>query len=478
MFLRNNNNWLRYRVEKHIKENHKELFHEPAFRKKILLYIQSPRQWWLIISLVVIYFLIGSTGTGFFRFINIDNNTAKILIEQRISNIATVISITLVVVGFLINNLAVKSGTTYKLLFKKSYLYPIIYLTLSAIAAFIIISTLRNTDIKYFNFPNAVLASTYLVILLLFLIGFLFRTIIKFTNNDVVHDMLENELMNESKNRMKEILLKKYSLKIYNEELQNAGAIQFDLTNILKELSNNYYLKDLNKANKLIDFNQNSDQIVIDMKIGSILKFVKEKSGQKKKNEKIQYSQICLEMPLGVVEDYIIVDSEKSTDSESKVLKSYLNLRKKANYEKVNYEYRNYFDKKLTEYSEDGNYRGLSKILDSYIKLFEIQLSGSEVAKFNNDYDITNGIEWIIQDAVDKSLQKNNTDSLIALEDWLKKIVILSIKYKSSILFERYISIIPSFYIHSSYELSINPQLIKMHKHVSKKMPQILSEYF
>ena len=123
MFFRNNNNWLRHRVKSHIREHHKDLFdplHKNLFNR-FSNYISDKEQWWVVLLFVMIVFAFSSlfSGIDFLNFINLKDETSRILVDQRTTNIATIISITLVVVGFLINNLAVKSSLTYKLLFKK-----------------------------------------------------------------------------------------------------------------------------------------------------------------------------------------------------------------------------------------------------------------------------------------------------------------------------------------------------------------------
>lgn len=95
-----------------------------TFFRKSSDFLSNRNNWYVIFLLVGICFAIPFVlNCEFLNVITISEKTLNILVDQRTTNIATIISISLVVVGFLINNLAVKSPTTYKLLFKKSLLY-------------------------------------------------------------------------------------------------------------------------------------------------------------------------------------------------------------------------------------------------------------------------------------------------------------------------------------------------------------------
>ncbi|MBK8344748.1 MAG: hypothetical protein IPL12_16550 [Bacteroidetes bacterium] len=115
----------------------------------------------LFLGVLLIFIISPFIDISVLNIIDIKSETAVYIVYQRTASIATIISITLVVVGFILNNLAVKSALVYRLLFKKSLLYPIIYLTLSTIACFIAASTLRDS-LPSFEFTRVVMAGTIL----------------------------------------------------------------------------------------------------------------------------------------------------------------------------------------------------------------------------------------------------------------------------------------------------------------------------
>lgn len=119
--FRNHKGWLRYTVKSMIKERHADLFQSfwATNLKKIKDYVFDRNRWWLILITVSIVFTAGGIiNIDFLNILDINEATANILVDQRTGNIAAITAITLVVVGFLINNLAVKESFAYRLLFK------------------------------------------------------------------------------------------------------------------------------------------------------------------------------------------------------------------------------------------------------------------------------------------------------------------------------------------------------------------------
>jgi hypothetical protein len=237
--FRNNNFWLRHRVTKHIETNHKDLF-DPFLKQikiRVAEYFSDQKNWFSVFLIVVTFFSISSfINLDFLNFLDFDADVAKAIIDQRTTNLAAIISISLVVVGFLITNLALKSQITIQLLFKHSFLYSILYLTFSTISCFIILSNLRNT-LDDFVFARAVLAGTYLCILILFLIGKLFRNIIHFTDEKKISSMLQKELLIEAREKIKIGLMNKYSYALYQKiasENCNEYKLDFSINDLLK----------------------------------------------------------------------------------------------------------------------------------------------------------------------------------------------------------------------------------------------------
>ena len=378
MLFRNNNNWLRHRVKSHIRENHKDLF-DPLNKNlfnRFTNYISDKEQWWVILLFVLIVFAFSSlfSSIDFLNFINLKDETSRILVDQRTTNIATIISITLVVVGFLINNLAVKSSLTYKLLFKKSYLYPTIYLTLSTIGCFIIVSTLRDTKIPFFDFSRAVLAGTYLVFIILFLIGFLFRTIIQFTNDKEISGMLHKQFMNEARENMKGILLRKYSIEQFTSSVQKAGAKEYDFAEAWCFADTNVEVTEVSEEEIVKMAIKN--RIIQDIHLNRIISFIQRK--KKKKAETVFYRKLGLDSISTETNNFIWEKGKQNSKWNKFVLSTCLSLKWIPKREKESDTYRKHFDKKLEELSEESKYRNLETVLESYIELYTLQMQNQK----------------------------------------------------------------------------------------------------
>lgn len=224
--------WLSTLAYKKIEEDHEELHisRRTSNLNKVYRLMTAKESYKIIVPFTFIYFTLSCLihKFNFIKIINIDLETVKILVDQRTGNISGITALTLVVAGFLINNLALKEHLTYRLLFLYSYLYPTVYLTLSIIGAFFIISTLRDT-ISEAIFSNLVLAGTYLSLIILILIGILFNRIINFTSIYKVNQIIEKELLKETKLNIRDQLFFKYSNEIYLYKLQNINVREAEL---------------------------------------------------------------------------------------------------------------------------------------------------------------------------------------------------------------------------------------------------------
>ncbi|KGO83745.1 hypothetical protein IP98_01573 [Flavobacterium cauense R2A-7] len=358
--------WLRNRTHSEIKKNYNELYKSRwknlCFRFSELI-VESKNWWIVILTVLSIYIISGLLNINFLNILEIKYETAKILVDQRASNIATIISITLVVVGFMINNLAVKEPFAYRLLFKKSYLYPIIYFILSVIGFFIILSTLRD-HLNEFLFVRLVLTGTYLAIVVLFVIGSLFATIIKFSNKNEIKKLFRRELTSEAYKHLKLHLLEKTSKQIFNDTLQSIGLKKYDFWN-------NFNISNSTKVD--VGYYDDKQQpkeverkVVYDIDIEGIAKIVKNS-----KTKDLSYKELFIGDITTSPHESIIDLDEKSKNK----LKKCFTLKKVRNKESENNNLaRTFFDEKIDEYSSNGNHKDLEDILDAYYELYEIEI--------------------------------------------------------------------------------------------------------
>ena len=370
--LRANKQWLRHRTITYLKENHKELC-EPthmSFFRRFKNFVTASDQWWFIFIFVLTLFLISPLiSFDFLNFLELDHKTAIYIVDQRTTNIAAIVSITLVVVGFILNNLAVKSPLVYGLLFKKSLLYPIIYLTLSVIGIFIAISTLRDT-LPPFGFTRVVLAGTYFVILILILIGMLFRKVLLFSNEKEIDKMLDEELLIEAKHNLKQILLHKHSEKIFVSIMKDNKAKEYDWSRSLGIINQIVEVD----ATTLENEKEQKELSVYDVNLDLLSKFIKSRNTL----EEVLYVKLSLDRIVRNTDNLVWVPSNANTKKEkSKLLNTFV-FKRIPNRQKDNFAMRKFYDNKFDRLSEEDDYRSMEQILESYLRLYELQMQNQQ----------------------------------------------------------------------------------------------------
>jgi hypothetical protein len=365
--FRKKNSWLRQRMIAELRINHKDLY-QPFWKsslKNVIDYVSESKGWWLVLLTVILIFSFGViVNIESLNLLNISYETANTLVDQRAGNIATITSITLVVVGFLINNIAVKEALTYKLLFKHSYLYPIIYFTLSTIGCFFIFSTLRDT-LEHDVYVRIILTGTYLSIAILFFIGFLFIKIIEFTNDKVIWSLLHEELINEANKNIKELLLKKQSQVFLKKTLNSTGATEYTWGEAILSNRNTKPPKEDNEDK------YEKEKLVYDIKLSKLSNFIISKNN---KDGIIYYRELAIGNTTTETDNYIWKQNYSNSNKDKKTLRRSLML-KKINLKKVdNASLRKYFDQKIIELCDKRDFRNLDNLLESYLDLYELQM--------------------------------------------------------------------------------------------------------
>src|SRR5699024_1069484 len=218
--IRKNKNWLRFQTESELKKIHPDLF--PSQRQRILKkindFITNGGSWWFVILLVFLLFVVGS----FINFYFVEYKTSKELINNRIRDLSTLFSISLVVLGFMLNNIAQKSSLILRILFKEIYMYPIIYFSLSVIGTLILVSIFVDI-LPEEKFKNLFVTGVILLILVLFLIGFLFTKAFLFVGKSEIDERLKKELLIEGKKNMIELLIEMRSYSVFLSFMEENG---------------------------------------------------------------------------------------------------------------------------------------------------------------------------------------------------------------------------------------------------------------
>ncbi|MDQ6482573.1 hypothetical protein [Dyadobacter sp. LHD-138] len=182
---------LRHQTEKKLKEKYADLKLRTSLVDRLsLLYFRYS------------FLSIGATIFGvyliacFIPWVALCHETGLKVLEQRISNLATVISMTLAVIGFLLTNLANKESFIYKLLFKKSKFQPVLYFICWTIASLIGLSTFQDV-INGEILDRLIQAGSFLVVIGLFFLIVLFRDLLNFTDTSKIQSYIESGMLAE-----------------------------------------------------------------------------------------------------------------------------------------------------------------------------------------------------------------------------------------------------------------------------------------
>lgn len=321
-----------------------------SFFNRFLAYLFHFKCWYHIVILTLIsFFFLQIINIHFLNIIEIKGETVKQLIESRATNIVTLISATFAVIGFLIANLTIKHSYMYNLMFKKSLFFSIIYFVLTLIASFIILSALKDyISIEYVK--RIFLVGTYLALIGIFFVGYLFTRLILYTNDKYLNQIVREDFYFESKKYlvhqltseyMKGIVFKQLRVGIYNNYYYQNRFIgrrseKFSVGTVVKDikiekikdilLKNNIPMTDLYlnlNAEDNFAINQNGFFFILDNNQGIDFESIIEKLNKCVILEKANVDLLPIVAVLDYINDKII---EHTSKNNHKQVSEYANI--------------------------------------------------------------------------------------------------------------------------------------------------------
>ncbi|RZK59574.1 MAG: hypothetical protein EOO91_04805 [Pedobacter sp.] len=356
---------LRETIKQKIDSEHKDL--QPSFSDRfaiVMNYLSKRNNWWMIFGIVVALFLILTfANIGLLSFISLSDKTTSIIIDQRISNVATIVSMTMAVIGLLLSNLAVKDSQTYKLVFIRSRLYLILYYTLSVIFCLIVTSTLRDTIKDADIYGQAVLAGTYLSLTILFAIGYLFRRIIHFANPSKIQEILKRQWFEEARKNLLIHLMEKYSHATFIELMKKHNVEELSALSLMRNAKMFTMVEGTAKREEKVR------RTVYDVDMANLNIQL---SNDKFEGRRFYHGKIGINMLIELPYEYIsyeIKDARKNSP-----ISSFFITKPEGSQQSYDTEYKNYFENKLYEYSTEGKASKVEEILTMYAELYLFQM--------------------------------------------------------------------------------------------------------
>ena len=339
------------KADKLIREKNPNL--AESHREIILDFINGHNNWYVIVLIVLfIFFVPHLINIPTLNFIPIETDSVKNLINSRTTNIITMISVTFAIIGFLIANLAIKESFTYNILFKKSGFFPVAFIALSLIACFITLSTFGDwLPIGYQ--ANALLVGTYLIFIVVFLIGFLFTKLVRFTSQKYILNLVQKELMSESKRN----LLKTGRAIISFREVQELGLYQYSMA----------FLRNMTRGDFVLPPNHN---IISDIRINKL----RRKINMIEEKNKIFVNNVFINREIVNNEDgFFFVDEADYSilKQDIKELNSCIVTSKKS--EATSTEAKEYVLQKLEENIKSNDDKLVESYLDMLSEVYDLQ---------------------------------------------------------------------------------------------------------
>lgn len=367
--------WLNHRVERYLKVHHADLIADTTtgYCRRLLENICARKSWWKILLIVVVTFVLCMMlplQEALHLAFKYDQKSIPTLIDQRTSNLATIVGMILTVTGLVISNMAVKESYAYEVLFAKSRLYGIIYFVLSTIGLLIIISCLRDTvSEKIFN--RMVLVGTCFVLFILVLIASLFRSIINFTNVKAIDKIYRDYLLIQEKKNLLAALKVKYSAEQFKGLLDKYKATEYTFSHAFDDAPLSFSMSVMEEGEEP---EEEKKLQVIDINMTEVAHWM-----DRKKNEgKIFYHHLKLGAFTTQSDNFIWVKNKPNSKEDKKILRNSLvlrNTKEKGTESQINA--RKYFDEKLEERTEDGKMKGIDEILDSYMDMYLLEMKNS-----------------------------------------------------------------------------------------------------
>jgi hypothetical protein len=435
-------NWLRFRAKKAAKTSNPELF-ENATRlwwHKNKHIITSRESWWIwLIVVLVIYSGAIILGGGILNVIGISPSTARILIDQRASDVAVLMSISLVVLGFILSNLSEKGSFALALLFEVSFFYPIFYFTLLNIGGLFLSSMLRD-ELLDSSLIQVAVTGTYLGVTSLILIAYLFGFVLKFSNEEYLTRLYSKLLVNEVRLQLRESMVQSSASVIYKETLVDLGL---SLYNEINDLHKRIFTGEMGySGNSNPKRNRKTRSRIVDINMRRLSRYVKRIQS---KGLMMEFRNVILGVETEDYDSYLVITGECDLQKHSRSLQRFIRKGRLDGNNEDPYKWRKIFQERLETFMKANDHHRLKVVLDSYILLFKEECSANQ-RDLNIGESVSRGIDSIILKAFRIAISQNDREMFQILNDFCKSVISISIRYRSELHFRTYINFFHYYY--------------------------------
>jgi hypothetical protein len=223
---------------------------------------------------------------------------------------------------------------------------------------------LRETITDEFVYVRLIITGTYFMILILFLIGLLFRRIIRFTNSKEIQEMFHREMIREAKINLRDILISQASASKVSSFIAATGLTDYSLSAAIDRL--NPFSSGPTEINKN---NHVKQMIVEDINLSEIGFYIKNLP-----NKEYYFRNLTLETSIDYYDDFIFPKTGENKKKDKKQLVKFLKLKKMPQQNSEKYKVRTYFEQKLEEFSNENKYKAMENVLDTYLEVLILEM--------------------------------------------------------------------------------------------------------
>lgn len=355
--------------------------------------------------------------------------------------LASIVGITMVIIGFIFTEIKSKSFVSFKFFSEKTFIFPIFYSSLANILGMLIVGLLGDTLQDYkLSFNNAVILSHYMIILLnIPLIVFIFLRVAKYMDYKPVFEAYKKMIQKKAKN----VLLEEKILELSNDKL-------------IKVLSgNNVTTPDvyqiMHKPKKEILINQNDAGLLYDVYIDKLENTI---LSIRKLNPNIQLTYSYFRMGKNINANYALIYIGNDVGIDPKTVKAF--KIKKSN-KQVEKEYSEYLKDIHQQYLDavKNNVGSLTAdYLSIYKELSELYCNTNNTSRKklgaisdNAPVSLTiDGIEKVLYDGLSSSYQNDNQKILFDTISVIDDIIYNSITTTNGLIFARNLPLLRGLY--------------------------------
>lgn len=429
-----NNKWLSQRTKNKIKENHPDLYkgNRGKIKKNILDFLSRSNSWFVVVLVVPCLFLISLIDIPLLNVFVLKYETARSMVDSRVGDVATVISLSFVIIGFIISGIAKKSSVSYWLIVRKSWMFPIVYSGLSLIGCLFILSLLKDTLVP-FHFTQLTIAGVYLSVFMLFLIGLLFRRVLSFADENILYQEIEKELLEEATTNLYISHTKQYSKVIFNQFLEENQCEKFDIHGSVQLLQRT----SPSSAEDLFATKKGKPVIIADINLKKIERIIQM---TKRNNRRIWYKSFGLYLKTSTIEDVIWNDNGTLLSVKGKQDKRVFKTTDKEI--ETKWELKNTLVENIEKSVENNELNKLKVYLESMEKLINLSIENEVNLEDRlieiDEYYNSNGIFHTIRDALKNAIKNGFVEIIQELNKFINQVLNKSISSKSFITYNPY----------------------------------------